>query len=393
MEIDKYEISRFIRDNRSISTDYIANSIVEEFKTEMVPKEDIELLKLVFDKNPSQQDFDEFIKNWDIEVEGGNHSLLLAYFIKMHPQIKVPEYSAPRLKGLLKFHRFHNMRLISQYTKICRELEKSNIEFLILKGGAMKHLRPEYPRLMSDIDILVHEKDFEKAKQIVKKMGYLFFDREHSIDLYKSEEDKSGILDIHHRLSMLTGYENRVNEDFFKRAKKENVFGIDTLVPCFEDMVFIALVNLSKNLVLRNSVTGILFTLFDCKSMIDSKPDFNWDIVRDNARKTKTETQIFMTIRFINRIVPELLPEEIVQDKSFGKEFSDYCTLLAYNRFFLLKLREQSRSMKLKDAIKTYQDFKNYLTFRPKYFIYKRKMIRKSPTLARKVLLKQKEIL
>ncbi len=50
------------------------------------------------------------------------------------------------------------MKTIAHYTKIGKALNKNGIEPLILKGGAMKYLRQELPRVMNDIDIVIPEK-------------------------------------------------------------------------------------------------------------------------------------------------------------------------------------------------------------------------------------------
>lgn len=60
----------------------------------------------------------------------------------------------------------------------------------------MKHLRPEFPRVMGNIDILVKENEYQKAGNIAEKMGYDCAWDIHSVDLHpKDSED--GIMDIH----------------------------------------------------------------------------------------------------------------------------------------------------------------------------------------------------
>ena len=78
-----------------------------------------------------------------------------------------------------------------------------------------------------------------------------------------------------------------------------------------EDLLFISLVNMTRNLTHKTSWHGVLFALFDVKYLIESKKDFNWDIVIENAQKTKTQMQMCLATGFINKIVPNLLPEKI----------------------------------------------------------------------------------
>ena len=385
---DNYNILQTIKESNSyINIEKLANDISANLQKDILTDSDKTLLNLVFSENPKQEDLNNCLKNYDIEVVGAHKALMLAYFMKMHPDLKYSDYVAPRLKGLLQYYRFQNIKLISHYTKICRELEKSKIDFLILKGGCMKHLRPDYPRVMGDIDILVDKKNWKKCGLISEQLGYDTCWDIHSIDLHP-KGSKEGIMDIHKYIIMESENEKIVIKDIFKRATKQKVFGIDTLVPCNEDLFFIILVNMVRNLRHKTSYTGILYNLFDCKYLIDSKPDFDWNIIIQNIKKTKTENHIYFAIKFLNNIVPNLLPDKIKKDKSFEKEFKKYCILLIYQRFYLWEMKQKSHQMKIKDLFSGWKFFIEYLKLKPKYFILKLGIIRKNPFLAEKILKK-----
>lgn len=383
---DKYNILNLIRENHGVlPLDNIADLLIEGFKSELMSDKDKNLINMIFSSNPTQEKLDTFLEKWDIEAVGSAKALMLAYFMKMHPELNFSEYVGPRLNGLLRFYKFQNMKLISHYTKICNELKKENIIPLIFKGGAMKHLRPEFPRVMGDIDVLVKENEYQKAGNIAEKMGYDCAWDIHSVDLHpKDSED--GIMDIHKYIYMNTGFETNVNDDLFKRARKEKVFGMDTLVPSNEDLLFISLVNMTRNLTNKTSWHGVLFTLFDVKYLLESKPDFNWNIVIENARKTKTEMQVCFSTKFINNIVPNLLPENIQKEALFNEEINDYCILLMYQRFFLWNMKQKSHALKFKDIFKNFDNFIEYLRLKPKYFFLKLFIFRKNPKLAKLIL-------
>ncbi len=383
---DKYNILDIIRKNQGIlSLDNIADLLIEGFKSELMNDNDRNLINMIFSSNPTQEKLDLFLQKWDIEAVGGSKALMLAYFMKLHPELKFSEYVGPRLSGLLRFYKFQNMKLISHYTKICNELKKKNIAPLILKGGAIKHLRPEFPRVMGDIDVLVRENEYQKAGKIAEEMGYDCAWDIHSVDLHPKNSEE-GIMDIHKCVYMNTGFERNINEDLFNRAKKEKVFGIETLVPSNEDLLFISLVNMTRNLANKTSWHGVLFTLFDVKHLIESKPNFEWNIVIENARKTKTEIQICFATKFINNIVPNLLPENIQKEALFNKEINDYCVLLMYQRFFLWNMKQKSHNLKIKDIFKNFSNFIEYLKLKPKYFFLKLFIFRKNPKLAKLIL-------
>ena len=195
---------------------------------------------------------------------------------------------------------------------------------MILKGGAMKFLRPELPRIMGDIDILVPDNVFMKSAKIACSLGYVFYDiYSHSIDIHKPDSD-SGVLDIHRFIFIGTGHERKLLKNLFKRSREENVFGVKTLIPSNEDMMFISLVNLARNLREKTSQAGLIYTIFDCKFLQESKPDFDWEIVKENARLTKTEVQMNFAIKFLMRISKNIFPEALQSDVLFEKETIEY---------------------------------------------------------------------
>ena len=58
-------------------------------------------------------------------------------------------------------------RLRYEYDNLCSALEKARIPFLPLKGSVIRKYYPEaWMRTSCDIDVLVHEKDSEKAVSV-----------------------------------------------------------------------------------------------------------------------------------------------------------------------------------------------------------------------------------
>ncbi|MBR6162658.1 nucleotidyltransferase family protein [bacterium] len=363
----------------------LSDIVLDNLKYNILTKSAELLLNLIFSPLTTQSDLDEFLKEWDIEVQGGHKSLMLSYFMKMHPELDFPAYVKPRLDGLLQFYRFQNLKLVPHYLKICNILKKEGIKFLIFKGGCMKHLRPELPRVMGDIDILVPESDYDRAVKILEQTDYDISKDIHSIDIHPKGSEE-GIMDIHQFIILNSESEKVFLPDLFRRATVQKVFGIDTLVPSNEDMVFIALINMMRNLTNQTSLQGVPYTLFDCRYLIETKPDFDWNIVIQNANKTKTQIHLYFAIKYINKIVPELLSEKICFDKDFEVSCKEYITLLIYQRFYLSELREICREMKIKDLFSNKEFFIKYLKLKPKYFVSKMKIVKNNPFLAKLIL-------
>ncbi len=373
-EIEDIKKSGYLKSDISIT-----DALIENFYEEILTLEEKKLLKLAFKNNPSQEELDEVLKLWDIEVKGANKSLLLSYVLKRHPDLKFSSYEGPRLKGLLKFFRFQNMKVISHFVKITKVLNDNNIIPVILKGGAMRHLVKDLPRVMGDVDILVLEKDFYKAIKLALPLGYYFEKIDvHSVDLH-DDKTKENTLDIHKFIYFKTGKPKAFLKDLFKRASLQNVFGVKAYVPSDEDMVFIILVNLARNLRDKTSLGGLIYSLFDCKYFLENNKNFNWEIVKENAKKTKTQIQMNFAMKFINKISCDIFPLEFQKEALFEEKTNNYSNTVMYERFYLEDIREKSRNLKIKEIFKDLSKFKQYLKIKPLYFSLK--LLRGHPLL------------
>ncbi len=348
-------------DNANFTAVDAIKTSVDYYYDHLVSKNDQDLLNLAFCENITQKQLDDFLSTWDIEAEGGAKALLLAYVMKHHPDLTFNEYTGPRLKGVLNFHRFENLSLVSHYTKIVHELNKNNIIPMIMKGGAMKHLRPELPRHMGDIDILIFgDADFQKAKKIITDMGYEYEDNKHSIDLH-TPGSKAGVLDIHRFIEIESKYNRgKLVREFKKRARLTNIFGTKTYLPCVEDILFISMVNLVKNIRNNTSIQGILFTLFDFEYLEHCTPDFDWNIIINNIRTTNAYPQMLIAIEFANRLVPGILPDFVAHDKKMNHYATQFFNRDIFYTKYVREIREKSGETKLRN-VHSFKQFLEYL--------------------------------
>ncbi len=294
------------------------NIILEKLYAQYVERDDVLLLNLVFAKNPTQELLESTMQSYDINTLGMHKILLLSYLMHDNPHLIMPNNIAPRLKGLIKYFRFANLKTIANFVRIGTELNKTNISMLLLKGGAIKCLRPALSRPMGDIDILVHEKDLKVAVKIGENMGYEANHEPHSVDLLLNGKHA---VDIHNAVFTKHKCKDSFYRDLFLRAKPIKAFGVDVFLPCHEDLYFLALTNLTKNLREHSSLKSIFYTLCDCKFLLQDATHFDWNIVHENAKNTHKELELYFATRFINRIVADTIPREGIS--SLGKQQSE----------------------------------------------------------------------
>ena len=362
-EIDDINSSGYLKKDTSVT-----DALIENFYQEIMGKEEKVLMDLLLSSNPSQDKLEELLADWDIEAKQGAKNLLLAYLLKVHPELNATNYEAPRLKGLLQHQRFFNLQIIAHYTKIGRALNKQGIIPVIFKGGLMRYLNPKFPRYMGDIDILVCEKQWVRSAKIAKSLGYWFKRLDvHSFDILENNDSKYGILDIHKFIHIGSKNEKKWIKGLFKRATEQDVYGVKTLVPCFEDLMFITLVNLSNNLREHKTQANLLYAIFDCKYLLDNKPDFNWNIVIENTKLTNAEVQINLAMKFINKISSDILTREQQCNYLFEKETNDYSRMIMFKHFYFVELQNKSRALKIQDVFNNKISWSEYLKLKIKY--------------------------
>ena len=128
---------------------------------------------------------------------------------------------------------------------------------------------------------------------------------------------------------MFTGKEEALNDGLFARAMDRRLFSVQGLLPCPEDMVFIALVNLYKNLAKNQTQESSLTTFFDLKYLISLKEDFNTEIVLEDARVSGGAFEVLFASKLAESVVPGLFPagwmgKMEIPGKAFKKHFIDY---------------------------------------------------------------------
>lgn len=337
----------------------------------LLSEEDRRLLQLSFSSGISQEELDEFLDTWDIEAAPIQSVMLLAYLKKAHPELVFPEKINPRLQGVLTFCRFQNLKLSSHFHKIAEAFRKVGIPFLLLKGGAMKVYRPDFPRWMADMDVLVPEDRFREAVSAVKALGYETFKSAHSFDM-RLPGTKENIVDIHRFLHMDTGKESLLNDDLFERARKMPMFSSEGLVPCPEDMVFISLVNFWNNVSFKTSAGSVVSTFFDIKYLVDSTPGFDWDRVRSDALKTGSADEACLSAIVLDSIVPGVLPYGFMALDGDLKRTERIVKRAGYNRDVLFPLREEIGDFNILAAIRERRNLWRYFCLRARFFFLKR---------------------
>lgn len=323
---------------------------------------DSALVDFLFCREHTPRELEDFLGCWDIEVAGGHKALFLSYLMQRRPDLEFPSYVGPRLKGLLMRYRFDNLRLAAHFSRIVREFNSTGIVPLLIKGGAMRFLRPELPRNMGDMDVVLASKtEYARAMDIVRNMpAYEFEESTHAFDVHE-KDSSAGVLDVHWRIEVLQEKETGSVDRLFDGAEEHEVFGARAYIPSPERMMFILLQNLAKNLKFKCSISGVLYSIFDADWIGKSKTDFNWKEVSSLARAFNAESQVALAGMYLNRLVPGLIPPEIVENESFKKAFEEECRLCLFMDEYYLPAKMTCKKLRFPRSLGSWKDFSFYI--------------------------------
>jgi len=321
-------------------------SVIDEIYQQYISSEDQVLLDTIFAKKPTQKLLDDCLKVCDIEIMGSYKSLMFSYFMLEYPEIKFPAHLAPRLKGLIDYFKFSNLNVISNFSRIIKVFNNADIPVVLFKGMAMKVLRPNLSRAMGDADILIPEKNIKKAIEICLELGY-DVERSGKHAYCVRTKDGKDVLDIHHVI--FNPYDEGIvgkkySETLFTRATKHTAFGVDVLLPPYEDLLFITLVNLSRSIRRPPDYNhSLYYTLYDYLFLLKDNKNFDFSIVSRNIKITKTKKQVTFALDFMEKLVPGITSD--FRKQILLKKNDNFYNLILYEAKYVKPLKKTCQAI------------------------------------------------
>lgn len=327
------------------------------------------MLRLAMSDGESHEDIESVLDGCGIGNKPFKTQIIAFNLFKSHPEIQISKETTLALMRAKVTCRERYLQILPHLLKILKTLDDREIRILLIKGGAMKAYRPDCPRWMADVDIVVPEDKYEEAVELSEKVGYKPLKRLHSTDL-KDPVSGQTFVDIHHYISTNTNKGYMLNDGLWKRAINIPVsfFPHHVLVPCPEDMMFISLVNFWKNVNDMTSEGSVASLFFDLKLLKEYKDDFDWEIVRSDAMVTGTVETACFSVRLLESIMPGFFPDNFLGSDISLAKLDKLIERTVSSRTVLGLVR----NFNLIGAIKNVKCFINYTYYRAKTFILKR---------------------
>ena len=281
------------------------------FLRELLDPADVDLLAVAFDRGKTQADLDGILQGFDFGKASLNRVLLLGHVLERRPDLNVPDSFQARLQGGVVVSKLREEKLLGHLGRIAAAFGDAGIKPVLLKGGAMLFYRPDFPRWITDIDLMIPEDRFDEALKIATGLGYGFPTAcEHSVDLYEPGT-REGVVDLHRYLELGTSRERAFNEGLFERGREVSTgSGAVCLLPSREDLVFVELVNMFKNLTKDQARQSTMAGFFDIDYLVNAGESFDWATVSGNAEKTGTGAQVRIVASLVSSFLPDLLPKD-----------------------------------------------------------------------------------
>ncbi len=252
-------------------------------------------------------------ENWKELTEFYHKHLLGPYVYNRIKTIKDNGHVSP--EALDQFKKEHYATVVSNLaklfaaTRIFQELQKESIIVVPLKGIAL--LETAYKdisaRPMTDIDILIKPKDIQKAKIVLKHLGYQYFDSYRGS--YNFNDSKNRVMiDVH---SKFTRYEQLFKFNYKEIYERLTQIAFNDKVQvhvlCPEHQIVHIALHLAPGLYSDYNLINFL----DLYKLI-SEYSIDWEYLVEFAKRTKTASYLYAPIYYSTKLFDIKIPEFVL---------------------------------------------------------------------------------
>lgn len=153
--------------------------------------------------------------------------------------------------------------------RVAQGLKAEQIEFAAFKGPLLQHdlYHDYFDRPSSDIDILVHEKDFQRASACLQNMGYILPEECQSPWWYHylgeqhffSETPGVAVVDLHHKVQQPGSPGPRDLHRYIASTRKKNIGTTSIPVLTQVNATLLSTLSLTKAIVRKEPAGGYLY--------------------------------------------------------------------------------------------------------------------------------------
>ncbi len=201
----------------------------------------------------------------------------------------------------------HNLQLASELRVVCELFARHNIDILAYKGPALSLLiygdlaRREF----SDLDLVVAEKDVEKAFALLIKHGYTstenFQETEHGF----GSPNGTILVDVHWRLSQRLIAPDLPAAWLWKDVQHVNVLGVGAKTFSPETLLIALCIHGAKHL------WAALKWVSDIAALLETYPNLDWELCFARAKEIDSERTLLVGLWLAHTLLGATLPNGV----------------------------------------------------------------------------------
>lgn len=261
------------------------------------------ILQLLFGETEgTEEDIRSLTEGMDVDTESLYYMLLLAVYGHRTQWRYFPPRIIPRLKGIHRYHQTHNLMGLPWLLEKVRILRDADIPVMLIKGLAMRlRYAPGIPRIMNDYDIVVPQKRFDEAMELLQGD-----DVEGKISHYNADtlivDCPFGKmeLEVHKWIYKRT----QIPEDeLWERAIPITIRDVDMLVLSPEDCLVHQLDTCSRAFVVSELLDNQIKAFVDCHMICDTA-DLDPDVLISTIHRFRVEHSSRLMVSMFTRLFP-----------------------------------------------------------------------------------------
>lgn len=270
--------------------------------------------------------------NWSFIIDYAYHhgiTPLLYYNLKRIGSLNhIPYEMMKKIEESYNMNSIHNFLLNKELAEILKLFEDNNINVILLKGAALFKLIPKYEaiRTMSDIDLLVKEKDIGIAIDLMGKLKYI------SCVPWKLDKERETLLEYDAEIPFSNGkicaeihwclipnkiykLTTKIDMDkIWEESLPTHINDIKTLILSPENL----LLHLCLHLSVSHTFSGLKWHR-DISEVINYYNDkINWDEIIEKSNEWNIRKAVYYTLYFSKELFNTPIPNTVL-----GKLSSD----------------------------------------------------------------------
>ena len=251
--------------------------------------------------------------NWEYLLQIANwHGVmpLLYWSLKNTCPESIPQAQLDYLRKVFQANSYRNLVLTQQLLQLLSFLEKHKISVLPFKGPllAASIYGNLSLRRISDLDILVHQQDFEKAAELLVAQGYEYWlEAKVQWECHLVKNDGISNIDLH--CDIVPKHLSCAISDNYWWDNLESFTLAGTEVPNLSPEAWFLIISLNGTKECWKSLNRIC----DVAEVLRAYPNMDWNEILQQAKKLGFQRLIFVAILLAKKLLEAPVPESVWQ--------------------------------------------------------------------------------